>query len=73
MLHTVDVGYFLYPTRMQVVYFALDDVSHYDAFYFFCHRLKGLAFVPSPNPSRARRRLALPPIERGVTIQDQKF
>merc|ERR1712111_14435 len=36
-------------------------------------RLKGLAFVTSPNPSRARRRLALPPIERGVTIQDQKF
>merc|ERR1739838_294503 len=32
-------------------------------------RLRGFSIVPSPNPSsRARRRLALPPMERGVTI-----
>merc|ERR1712025_274923 len=37
-------------------------------------RLRGFSFVPSPNPSsRVRRRLALPPMERGVTIHDQKF
>lgn len=37
-------------------------------------KLRGFSIVPSPNPSsRARRRLALPPMERGVTIHDQKF
>merc|ERR1711997_1331885 len=37
-------------------------------------RLRGFSIVPSPNPSsRTRRRLALPPMERGVTIHDQKF
>merc|ERR1712087_1105900 len=29
-------------------------------------RLRGFSIVPSPNPSRTRRRLALPPMERGV-------
>merc|ERR1719367_2512405 len=37
-------------------------------------RLRGFSIVPSPNPSsRTRRRLALPPMERGVTIHDKNF
>ena len=37
-------------------------------------RLRGFSIVPSPNPSsQTRRRLVLPPMERGVTIHDQKF
>jgi len=37
-------------------------------------RLRGFQIVPSPKPSsRTQRRLALPPMERGVTIHDQKF
>merc|ERR1712025_1505379 len=37
-------------------------------------RLRGFSIVPSPtSTTRARRRLALPPMERGVTIHDQKF